>query len=407
MAELLPPVRARFFDANGNPLAGGKIYTYEAGTTTPLATYTDASAGTANTNPVILDANGEADIWLSNDVYKIRVDDANDVTLWTRDNIKGLGKSIADLINTEGALAAANNLSDLADPAAALTNLGLTATATELNYTSGVTSAIQTQLDAKASDADLTAAEERITEAEGDILQLQADVSTAQSTVNNHIADAADAHAASAISVTPSGNLAADDVQEALTELQTDIDTLDSDLDAHVNDATDAHDASAISYDNTSSGATATNVQDVIDEIFAEGVGGGGSTGVFPPIILRVNGRYSQLGAADDILRTTINFDINITGVRILIDKAGSAGDTEIDIKYKRGDGPWTSIFSVPPVANYADGDDFLSDSGTLDGTQGELKAGDIIRLDQLSVQTDGVGYLVRIDWNRTFTGGE
>lgn len=131
------------------------------------------------------------------------------------------------------------------------------------------------------------------------------------------------------------------------------------------------------------------------------------SSGVFPPIILRVNGRYSQLGAADDILRTTINFDINITGVRILIDKAGSAGDTEIDIKYKRGDGPWTSIFSVPPVANYADGDDFLSDSGTLDGTQGELKAGDIIRLDQLSVQTDGVGYLVRIDWNRTFTGGE
>ena len=41
----------------------------------------------------------------------------------------------------------ANNLSDLASAPTALTNLGLTATATELNYTDGVTSSIQTQLD--------------------------------------------------------------------------------------------------------------------------------------------------------------------------------------------------------------------------------------------------------------------
>ena len=44
----------------------------------------------------------------------------------------------------------ANNLSDLASSATALTNLGLTATTAELNYTDGVTSAIQTQIDAKA-----------------------------------------------------------------------------------------------------------------------------------------------------------------------------------------------------------------------------------------------------------------
>ena len=42
----------------------------------------------------------------------------------------------------------ANNLSDLASAPTALTNLGLTATAAELNYTDGVTSNIQTQLDA-------------------------------------------------------------------------------------------------------------------------------------------------------------------------------------------------------------------------------------------------------------------
>lgn len=74
---LIPPV-ARFFDASGNPLAGGKVYTYEAGTLTPKATYTDFTAGTPNANPVILDAAGEADIWLDGN-YKINVTDANDV----------------------------------------------------------------------------------------------------------------------------------------------------------------------------------------------------------------------------------------------------------------------------------------------------------------------------------------
>ena len=55
--------------------------------------------------------------------------------------------------NTGGgsALIASNNLSDLVNPATALTNLGLTSTAAELNYVHGVTSAIQTQLNTKAS----------------------------------------------------------------------------------------------------------------------------------------------------------------------------------------------------------------------------------------------------------------
>jgi hypothetical protein len=55
----------------------------------------------------------------------------------------------------------ANNLSDLTSAATALTNLGVSATAAELNYVDGVTSAIQTQLDAKMTptytgDVDIT-----------------------------------------------------------------------------------------------------------------------------------------------------------------------------------------------------------------------------------------------------------
>lgn len=69
-------------------LSGGKIYTYEAGTTTPLATYSDLAGVTANTNPVILDSSGMAVIRQTNGVaYKWIVTDSDDNQLWTRDNI--------------------------------------------------------------------------------------------------------------------------------------------------------------------------------------------------------------------------------------------------------------------------------------------------------------------------------
>jgi hypothetical protein len=65
MAEkfIAPIPRQKFFDEDGNPLAGGKVFTYEAGTTTKATTWTDHTGLTPNTNPIILDANGECDIW--------------------------------------------------------------------------------------------------------------------------------------------------------------------------------------------------------------------------------------------------------------------------------------------------------------------------------------------------------
>lgn len=87
MAVPIPWVKTQFLDANGDPLAGGKVYTFEAGTSTPKVSYTDQTAGTPNANPVILDAAGRADIWLQGSAYKIRVDDADDTTLYTVDNI--------------------------------------------------------------------------------------------------------------------------------------------------------------------------------------------------------------------------------------------------------------------------------------------------------------------------------
>jgi hypothetical protein len=88
MASLTPTPKQQIFGSDGLPLVGGKIYTYSAGTTTPLATYTDAGAGTANTNPIILNSLGQANIWLtSSSSYKFSVYTSADVLLYTVDNI--------------------------------------------------------------------------------------------------------------------------------------------------------------------------------------------------------------------------------------------------------------------------------------------------------------------------------
>jgi hypothetical protein len=88
MASLSPTPKLQFFGTDGSPLVGGKLYTYAAGTTTPLASYTDHTGVTANTNPVILDSNGEADVWLPDTTsYKYVLKDADDVLLYTVDYI--------------------------------------------------------------------------------------------------------------------------------------------------------------------------------------------------------------------------------------------------------------------------------------------------------------------------------
>lgn len=85
---LAPVLRQRFFDSNGEPLAGGRLYSYQAGTSTPQATYTDQSGGVANANPVILDAAGEANIWLDPTLaYHFVLQDANGAQQWTIDQV--------------------------------------------------------------------------------------------------------------------------------------------------------------------------------------------------------------------------------------------------------------------------------------------------------------------------------
>ena len=97
--SLSPTPKLQFFDANGAPLAGGLLYTYEAGSTTPLATYTDSTGVSANTNPIVLDSRGEANVWFSGVFYKIALYNSTNVLIWTVDNV---GSALALLAEPSG-----------------------------------------------------------------------------------------------------------------------------------------------------------------------------------------------------------------------------------------------------------------------------------------------------------------
>jgi hypothetical protein len=95
MAVNLSPIGngQQFFDNTGLPLNGGLIYTYQAGSTTPLATYTDVNGTVANANPIVLDSSGRtpAEVWLTYGFnYKFVVKTSAAVTIGTYDNIYGI-----------------------------------------------------------------------------------------------------------------------------------------------------------------------------------------------------------------------------------------------------------------------------------------------------------------------------
>ena len=87
MAMLIPLPKFSALDDDGNPLVGGKLYAFEAGTSTPQDTFTDQSGGVANTHPVILNARGEAAVWLDDANYKFVLYDADDNLIWSEDNV--------------------------------------------------------------------------------------------------------------------------------------------------------------------------------------------------------------------------------------------------------------------------------------------------------------------------------
>ena len=81
------------FGSTGLPLAGGQIYTYQAGSSTPLVTYTTVNGTIANQNPIILGSDGKLpnELWLQYGYsYKFILQDASSNLIATYDNISGI-----------------------------------------------------------------------------------------------------------------------------------------------------------------------------------------------------------------------------------------------------------------------------------------------------------------------------
>ena len=108
MAVNLSPVfgaGAQLFNNDGVPLAGGLIYTYAAGTSTPQAVYTSGSGLIQHSNPIVLDASGRVpggEIWLSDGVsYKFVVKDSSLVLIASYDNLVGINSNFVNYFGKE------------------------------------------------------------------------------------------------------------------------------------------------------------------------------------------------------------------------------------------------------------------------------------------------------------------
>jgi len=103
--SLSPWLKPRFFITGTNrPLAGGLMYTYKAGTTENATTYSD-DAGTPNTNPIVLDSDGQCDLFLDDAVsYRIILKNSAGVTQFDKDRIASLGSTQVQSFNSIAAL---------------------------------------------------------------------------------------------------------------------------------------------------------------------------------------------------------------------------------------------------------------------------------------------------------------
>lgn len=74
IASPMPQIRAKFTNKLGIPLSGCKVYTYEPNSNIPKKTWIDIDKTVENTNPILLDAAGEADIFIDG-LYRVVVKD--------------------------------------------------------------------------------------------------------------------------------------------------------------------------------------------------------------------------------------------------------------------------------------------------------------------------------------------
>jgi lysophospholipase L1-like esterase len=140
----------QFLDNNANPLTGGLVYTYLAGTTTPAATYTSSSGGTANTNPIVLDSAGRppAEVWLTAATqYKFVLKDSSGVLIGTYDNIRGIND-----INSSTIVVSATPYNSATTLQGQLDNLGSATGSSNVGFTPSLSGTSARSAQAKLRD---------------------------------------------------------------------------------------------------------------------------------------------------------------------------------------------------------------------------------------------------------------
>jgi hypothetical protein len=99
-------VGRQFLDDNGDPYAGGLLFTYTAGSSTKKTTYQEASGSTPHANPIVLDANGRlpAPVWGTTGAYKLVLAPSTDTDPpaspeWTEDDVSGINDTATSSVD--------------------------------------------------------------------------------------------------------------------------------------------------------------------------------------------------------------------------------------------------------------------------------------------------------------------
>ena len=168
MVALLPNAESQFIDGNGHPYAGGSLWTFVPGTTTPKSTWADPNGLTLNPNPITLDAAGRAIIY-GDGIYRTQLFDA-------------LGNLVWDQLTNTVVSAAMSPVCLAADLPTALAAMGVTAAiGAEATTRAAADTALQNAINGLASSTALTAETTRATAAEATLTtNLAAEIARAE-----------------------------------------------------------------------------------------------------------------------------------------------------------------------------------------------------------------------------------
>lgn len=316
--------------------------------------------GTTNTNPVILDSNGEANVWIDPSLtYKFVLKDASDVTQWTVDQVSGAGGG--------GAIG------------------GWSST---VQYSSGdivgdsssggilYVSLTDNNLDNPLTDV----SHWRIYEGKLRSVSTNSALVLSDNLVLSDSTGAALTHTLPAAASTPIGkSITVKDVGTG--GHQTSVKGAGSDLIDTAN-----------IYPNTLNQGDSMTFQNVGSRWVRLGVG---SQQARSPITFDVVGIFYSSFVKDDVLIYRVNGNIALTAAYLLVKKAGVSGSVVVDVEYKRGAGAWTTIFSSTISAAYSSGDNSLT-QGTL--AVQNLLAGDLLRLNIDGVQASMEDFSVYLE---------